>query len=303
MLQFLGASSLAEKVMNWWADIPRKLRLTARNASAHHGESPETAYPSGATNAPEYGTLEAYLQTQPHLPVNSMIAGMGKDGLPFIIDLSHPLPGSMLILGDDHCGKSQLLKAMFTSATRLNPAEQVRLFLLADHPQQFMNLFHLPHCAMLRSTHGQRGPAAISQLYEESLQRRQRRGARPIILLGLDNLASCLSNLETHAHQHLHWLIKHGAKYAIWTVATLSTSRLKDVHVEFFNAFRTRIYGAIASRSIAAQVGGPPPNLAQKLLQGRHFALPYGEGWEMLYPLLPEASARSEPREVNPREA
>lgn len=285
-------------MLNWWQIIPQKLRAHLSHLSALMEPPDNPAQDSTKSGAFPFNSLEAYLHTQPRLPESSMIAGIGKDGLPYIINFRYPVPGSILILGDANSGKSQLLKAMFASAVALNPPEQLRLTLFVEKPQEYMSLFHSPHCASLCSTNGQRMEKIVKQLYEEGMARRKRRGQNAVWLLGLDDLAASLAHLEIEAQRHLYWLIKHGAKYHIWTVATLSTSRLKEVRLEFINAFRTRLYRNISARDIAKQINAPPPALMQKLRQGMQFALPYGEGWEVLTPLIPELSSKPEAKEI-----
>jgi hypothetical protein len=110
-------------------------------------------------------------------------------------------------------------------------------------------------------------------------ERRRSTPGDPAILLAIDGLEACLESLSEQGFARLYYLIKHGPRSRVWTIATLSADRARPVDPRVLAAFRTRLVGFIRNAERAGYVSGDSNLDTQDLENGAQFYLPYGDGW------------------------
>lgn len=254
---------------------------------------------------------------------------------PFLVDLADPAslqpgevpahhqpeaalaPGSLLVAGDPGSGKTRLLRRLLLCAAAHNTPEQAGFYLAAHQPSQFSDIGHLEHCRLVMQTFDRALGPAVQELVDLAEERRAAQqsefapaghspGPTPALILVIDDLASALLSLTEQSITLLYWLIRHGPRQRVWTLATLSSRRTGDLDVQFLDAFRSRLVGHISdppqahllsgSHGAARVVSGKDPartatgeGTSQPALQqglpawelekGRQFFLPYGSGW------------------------
>ncbi len=212
-------------------------------------QAPETVLP-----------LADPLQVFASLPAEALLFGLASDGLPLLLNLRDPQPGSILLIGDQGCGKTDFLKTLVRATRRLMPPGAVQFTVLTNFAEEWYDL--LPAEALLGVWEVDQPLAAglLSQL-EERLNSPVEN--QPIILLfdGLD----AVQQLPATAQSSLANLLMHGPHALIWPVVTVNASLALELSY-WLSFFRTRLYGQIlhqpTARSLTSLPGAPLGNLA-----------------------------------------
>lgn len=224
-------------------------------------------------------------------------------------------PGSLLVVGDPGSGKTRLVRRLLINAAAHNTPEQAGFYLTAHQPAQFCDIGHLEHCRLVMQTYDRSLGPAVQELVDLAEERRAARqpGPSPAVILAIDDLASALLNLGEQTVTLLYWLIRHGPRQRVWTLATLSTRRLADLDLRFLEAFRSRLVGHISDPDMVQMVLQSPglsrptssrdlprrfvnPGLPTwSLEKGRQFFLPFGSGWVRFRLCEPQAAYRPGP--------
>lgn len=232
-------------------------------------------------------TLSQVLAQSGNLPSHSLMMGVCDDGLPFLLDLTNPAPGALLVCGDMGAGKQALMQSILDSAARLNTPEQLQLSVIASEIDAFLHLAKVEHCQEVFSSDEDVTGELIGELADIAEQRRRSRPTDPAILLVIEDLASCLENLDEQAFNRLYWLIRHGPRSRVWTLATLPMERARTVEPRFLSAFRTRLFGKSTDRRLATLLSEDEALQTSELEKGQ-FYIPYGGEWLRLWACVAE---------------
>jgi hypothetical protein len=217
-------------------------------------------------------------QTGPFSP-GSLILGSCEDGLPFILDLTNPAPGALLISGDEGSGKTRLLHSILKSAVALNSPAQVSFSLVVSNPEEYTDLSHSNNYQEMH-TPGDRGVDDLVQALEAAVEQRRYGTTRgPSMILAIDNLASFLQYSSDEGTRLLHTILKHGPRSRIWTLATLRSTDAEQIDERLVFAFRTRLVGKIMDPMLAAYLANDPNSGAENLISGSQFCVPFGDDW------------------------
>ncbi|MBN2549098.1 MAG: hypothetical protein JXB15_08075 [Anaerolineales bacterium] len=245
----------------------------ARAGDSHPAEPPDTP---AEVDLP---SLQALLEQLGSLSPHSAIIGLCEDGLPFVLDLYNPAPGSLLIAGDPNSGKTRLLQAILTSAALLNSPAQVSFRVLAYQREEYLALAKTEHCQKLHAIDEHLPGEMIDELATIVEERRASKPGGPALILAIDDLGACLQYLDKHTYHRLYWLIRHGPRSRVWVMATLSSRRVKEINPRYLTAFRSRLAGLLTDQKLAASLLGKSNGETRRLHQGYQFWVPYsGEG-------------------------
>jgi hypothetical protein len=220
------------------------------------------------------------------LPPQSLVLGVCDDGLPFLLDLTNPAPGALLICSDSGAGKTGLLQSILDSAGRLNTPEQLELSVIAADIEAYLQLTKLEHCQEIFTSQEDVVGDLVEEMAEITEQRRRQRNQGPAILLVIDDLAECLEHLNQEAFNRLYWLIRHGPRSRVWTIATLPMERAREIEPRFLTAFRTRLFGKTADRKLVTLLSDDD-DLQPGGLEKGQFYIPYGGEWLRLWACAP----------------
>jgi hypothetical protein len=183
-------------------------------------------------------------------PPYSILFGICEDGLPLMLNLKDPRPGSILIEGDSRSGKTQVLKTVLASAAELNPVDRVNFCVITPHPDEMAELFNYPHCQGLSAPFERQASEIILELSALTEQRRYGRERGPSLILAIDDFGALVGeHLDYEVLIHLRWLISKGPGSQIWTVATLPNRSTASVDSQSLSLFQTRILNGTKAKS------------------------------------------------------
>lgn len=187
-----------------------------------------------------------------NIPERAALLGVCEDGLPFLLDLANPSPGAILVIGEAGSGKTALLRSILLSADRINTSARVTLRLIADQPDEYHDL-----TSSLMDVFPVEDPA-ISDLITnlvQTVESRKKTGPQdPASILVIDDLSALLTFLDEKAFHELYWLVRHGPRYQIWTVASLIPGKAKQIDPHFLTAFRTQLFGFMHDVRLASRL-------------------------------------------------
>jgi len=174
------------------------------------------------------------------------------------------------------------VSSILASVVGLNTPYELNLSVIASNIGLFMHLAKADHCQEIFSIDEEVTGDLIGELADLAEERRRTRPGDPAILLVIDDLAGCLEHLDQQAFSRLYWLIRHGPRSRVWTIATLSMERARTIEPRFLSAFRTRLFGRTTDRKLAALLS-EDDKLRTGQLENGQFNIPFGGEWLRLW--------------------
>jgi len=213
------------------------------------------------------------------LPPYSIIIGGCDDHSHLFMDLTDPVPGSILITGDDRSGRSRLLTSILYSSVMLNSPRRVRYAVIAPDLNRLEYLTNRPQCY---KAHGMGTGEAIDLVYELAEiadYRRINQVTGSAIILAIDDLVCLLSIMEDEMVEQLRWLVKVGPKVQIWIIATLKSEDVHSIDPDFLNQFGTRLIGSVPTAEIINYLYGTQDPGPKEVVPGAQFNVLFNEDW------------------------
>ena len=212
------------------------------------GRMRRDVYPSRkvktSANVVTVGKLLTGIKT---VPSYSILLGACKDGLPFLMQLSDPTMGALLIGGDPGCGKTHQLQVMVDSAIRLNAPHDLQVSIVTHKPNEWRSFWKSnrqeKYLYQLKAWYDPSTERLIEGLTRLAEARREEKQKGAAILLLLDDF-NFLENLSYEAQVNLHWLLAYGAQSGIWVAAAIKSNYAPEFRY-WIDSFRTRILGAV----------------------------------------------------------
>jgi hypothetical protein len=233
-------------------------------------------------------TLEELIDHSSGFQPNTMILGISEDGLPLTLDLTNPSPGALLVTGDRGGGKSALLSSALASVCLLNTQQQVVIHILAKETEIYQQLTVSNHCKGLSAFDKSKSSTLINELADVVEWRRRNRPEDPCIILVIDDLPTCLEVLNPRDFGRLCWLIRHGPRSFVWTLASLSTEDSPHVDPKILSAFRTRLIGHIHDDDYAAYLSQDAELDARWIEEGLQYYVRHGDDCLSFWVCFPE---------------
>ena len=186
-------------------------------------------------------------------PRQSLLLGLCMDGLPFLMDLSDPITGSILITGDPGCGKTHHLQVAVDSAIRTNTPSELQVAVITHNPGEWRYLRESKQYKIylqdILPWYDIRAETTIQRLTELADARRDGKQDGYKVLFILDDI-NFIEDLSYEAQVNLHWLLAYGAQSGVLLIASVKSSYANTLSY-WLETFRTRILGRIHSTSNA----------------------------------------------------
>lgn len=233
-------------------------------------------------------TLEKLHSNIRTFPNWSILLGQCKDGLPFLLDLSDPAVGPILISGDEGCGKTHHLEVLVGSAIRTHKPSELQFSILTHNPHDWDYLQQKEQYGRylqdIHAWYDGRAEEKIQSLTELAEARREGKENGQMVMLILDDL-NFIEDLSYEAQVNLRWLISYGAQANIWIIAAIKSNYAKRLSY-WLEPFRTRILGRIQSMD-NAQILAIGQDSKVRFMEPTEFKVWSGTSW-MTYrlPLL-----------------
>ena len=208
------------------------------------------------------------------LPREALLMGVASDGLPVLLNLRDPLPGPILVVGDEGVGKTVFLQTMAQSVLQSHDPSNVQYGVITNHPGEWEIVAATAHRAGLFSPDQAGAQDLIVSLASWA---HANRNARQSVLLFIDDLEA-VANLDAESLQSFRWLLLRGPARRVWPVITLNTGKYTQV-VSWLQSFRTRIFGRIADQRTAGALGADKTSDLDQLEVRIQFALRENGNW------------------------
>jgi hypothetical protein len=199
---------------------------------------------------------------------------MAEDGLPVLLNLFDPVPGPLLVAGDQSSGKTRLLQSIARSVEMMNSPSEVEFGVVTNNPDEWRGYEGIENSAGIYSTEDGASQDFIHSLVAWA---HNNKGEQQAVLLLIDCLeAAALLSHETQ--QDLRWLLLRGPSRRVWPILTMNTERAETVRA-WLGFFRTRLFGHIQDTQDAEFVTGQQGIRFDDLIAGTQFALREGKNW------------------------
>jgi len=291
-----------KSLTRWWPALQERLAWRLSSGQMDVG-APETEMGEMEMVATQDGrqelageagwppALETLIQQCAPLPTDSIILGICDDGLPFVLDVTNPAPGALVILSDADAGQRRLLNAILASAALLNSEEELVFNLLVNDPEEFQNLAQFGHCHNVIPIDGNSSDelaAVIRELAVITEARRRSRPVPPAVILAIDDLARCLQIIDDETFAQLYWLVKHGPRSRVWTIASLDALQARKIEPRLLASFRTRLIGSIEDADLGQYLTGGENLEIEPSVDANQFYVPYGNSWVRFWVCNPD---------------
>ena len=223
---------------------------------------------------PAAPTLDRVLAEIGPLPREALFLGIASDGLPVLLNLHDSNPGPMLITSDAGAGKTPFLQTIVRSVTQTHKSSDVQFGVITSHPEEWDGMEKTSHRVGIFSTNHSSAQDFLSSLASWA---HVSRTSKQSILLLIDDLES-IAKLDFDVLQSFRWLLLRGPSRRVWPIITMNAGRYGQV-LSWIPNFRTRIFGRVADKRVAAALGGDEASALDQLEAGIQFSLRESESW------------------------
>jgi hypothetical protein len=228
---------------------------------------------------PARPSLQAVLQANQPWPHNSCLVGICDDNLPFVLDLTNPTAGGLLVIADPGSGKTRLLESLLASIAALNGPGQALFHIIAQDAQEFERVSQAENCQNIFTVDDPATNPLLEKLALLCNQRQTGSDRGPALMVAIDNLASFLQFLPQDATRDLYTLITQGSNSRVWIIAGVPSTQVERMDEQWLEAFRTLIFGTISDQNVALRLTGDENARTDDLVPGYQFSVPFGEEW------------------------
>lgn len=254
-------------------DLPQ---IKRRNTPALHfrvAEDAQSRNPFAALS------LEGLLAKHPYLPDLTAMLGICEDGLPVLLDLTDPKPGSILIGATQLDGVRQLLQLVLFSTLMRTPANELEVLVVTGEPDQWQPFerFGSQHQLEILPVFERSAGEAILHLGRLLDQRRTGRARGNVRLVLVDDL-DALTRQDFDVQLNFDWLAKEGPHYQMWALAGLQADRVEQNDRRLLS-FRTRVLGQVDDPFHATWLAGARPPETGLFHPTQQFSVRINQNW------------------------
>jgi hypothetical protein len=206
-------------------------------------------------------SLTSILANISPLPQHALFLGIADDDLPVLLNLHDPIPGPILIAGDQNTGKTKLLQT-FAHTIELTPLkDEVQYIVITEQPTQWTQF----DSKSIYQTKDYNTKELLQSLVTWA---HNNKGGQQSVLLLIDSLEA-MTQLDEQSQQNLRWLLLRGTTRRVWAFVTLDAKRASHLK-DWLSFFHTRLFARVEDNNDAYLLTG---NRNQTLNQLSHFAM------------------------------
>ncbi len=219
-------------------------------------------------------TLSSVLANMSPLPHTALFLGLAEDGLPLLLNLYDPIPGPILIAGDQSSGKTTLLQMIASAVELLHAPSDVQSGIITQRPEEWESYKNSKSMAGIYDIQDENSLELLQSLVTWA---HNNKGEGQSILLLIDGLEA-IAKLDQPALQNLRWLLLRGPSRRVWPIVTIDASNAHDLEV-WLDFFHTRLFGHMQSPEDSAFITGDPTTTFDDLSAGSQFVMREGDKW------------------------
>lgn len=217
---------------------------------------------------PDLPALKSVLADASPLPRETLFLGLAEDGLPVLLNLLDPVPGPILIIGDQASGKTTLLQTIARAADLLHSPSAVQYGVITPRPNEWKNFHGNQTNVGIYLTQDDNAEELLQSLVTWA---HNNKGEQQSILLLIDDLEA-VTKLKQQVEQNLRWLLLRGPSRRVWPIVTLNAARAQTMNA-WLQFFRTRLFGHVEDPMEANFVAGSSNHTLNHLRAGSQFAM------------------------------
>ncbi len=231
----------------------------------------QTHHPTPALGLP---TLKSVIADTSPLPRTALFLGVAEDGLPVLLDLYDPIPGPILIVGDQASGKTTLLQMVARAVELLHIPSSVQSGIITQYPDEWKNFQGSQSTVGIYATQENNTSELLQSLVTWA---HNNKGEGQSILLLVDDLEA-ISKLDQQAQQNLRWLLLRGPARRVWPIVTINASSARNMET-WLGFFRTRLFGHIHNPLDSHFIANDEKKMFDDLIAGSQFTMREGNNW------------------------
>jgi hypothetical protein len=218
--------------------------------------------------------LRSVIANASPLPREAIFLGLAEDGLPVLLNIFDPIPGPILVSGDQASGKTSLLQIIARATELMHPPSEVQYIVITQYPNEWDD-FHSGHNNA--GIYGTNDPTTQDLLYSLANWAHNNKGGEQSLLLLIDDLEA-LTKLDQQAEQNLRWLLLRGPSRHVWPMITVNASRAQNLK-PWLDFFRTRLFGSTIDSADSNSITGDANKALDDLTAGSEFTMREGSNW------------------------
>jgi len=218
-------------------------------------------------------TLDEVLGKLGVAPDGALFLGMASDGLPVLLNIYDPIPGSILITGAEGVGKTNFLKSLASVTIRMFDPHDLQFGVLTASPQDWAGFEHFEHCATIQPIYENSAMDFLASLNSWAHSNRSKQSFL-LLIDGLDKITSW----EKQSINDFRWLAMRGPSRRVWPIASINSNLLRTADV-LTTEFRTIIYGSTRADVIPTTLTKPLQEELDELNTNNHFLMKEGNDW------------------------
>lgn len=226
---------------------------------------------------PSVGLLNLLSVLDGAVPSTTAVLGLAENGQPVLLNFNDPHVTHVLLAGQEHAGKTMLLRSLALSLALLNKQSQLQMLVIdtAERRDEGVAvsldpLNYLPHLLQDVVQTAEDADALLAFLVQEMTYRQNNQVAKPVIVVLIDNVVTLLRMGSGEQAQSLHdsllRLVQRGASVGIHLV--LGTRRPEARELDDLRKLdlTVRLVGRVHDAQEALVAAGLPSTQAEYLL-------------------------------------
>ncbi len=218
-------------------------------------------------------TLRSTIADASPLPNTALFLGLADDGLPVLLDLYDPVPGPLLIVGDEASGKTSFLQMIARAIELLHNPSDVQSGIITQYPDEWKSFQDSQSIVGIYPAQEKSTPELLQSLVTWAHGNKE--NGQSILLL-IDDLEA-ITKLDPQTGQNLRWLLLRGPSRRVWPIVTISSSRAQGMEA-WLGFFRTRLFGHTQDAYNAHFIANDPDKMFDNLAASQ-FTMREGNNW------------------------